>query len=80
MKKPWKFDEEGFEKRTAHLDEYQKLNVVKAMVEYRLTMLENSVDRLKEDVEALEDKLWGGTTEILIEEIDEFLENPNESN
>jgi len=79
MNKPWKFDEEGFDKRTAHLDEYQKLNVVRAMVDYRLSMLENSVDRLKEDIEALENKFWGGRVEILVEEIDEFLETPDKN-
>ena len=79
MNKPWKFDEEGFDKRTAHLDEYQKLNVVKSMLEYRLTMLETSVEKLGADVEALENKFWGGRTEMLIEEIDEFLENPEEN-
>ena len=79
MNEPWKFDEEGFDKRTAHLDEYQKLNVVKSMLEYRLTMLETSVEKLGADVEALENKFWGGRTEMLIEEIDEFLENPEEN-
>jgi hypothetical protein len=79
MNKPWKFDEEGFDKRTAHLDEYQKLNAVKSMLDYRLSMLENSLEKLKEDVEALENKFWGSRAEILIEEIDEFLEAPDEN-
>lgn len=76
----WNFEDEEFKERLNQLAPAERLRIYRQVVMFRLDRLEEQLSDVSKRIDALEERMSSAQSELMMKQIEEFLENPDESN